>query len=70
MFILDTLVIDKALTMPMFVVIIVFVLLIGSLISLGVLRLFQQRARYGIVCFGGAVVSLTAFIFIASSWTL
>jgi len=67
---LDTLVIDKGITMPMFIVIIVFILLIGSLFSLGTLRLFQQRTRYGVICFAGAIISLIVFIFIASSWVI
>ncbi|TCZ76097.1 hypothetical protein E0485_14740 [Paenibacillus albiflavus] len=67
---LDSLTIDKAITMPMFLVIIIFILLIGTLFSLGTLRLFQQRKRFGFICFGGGIISLAAFIFIASFWVI
>jgi len=48
----------------------VFILLIFGLLSLGILRMFQQRFKYGWLCFGGAVVSFVTFIFILNKWYL
>ena len=46
----------------------VFILLIFSLLSLGILRMFQLRFRAGWVSFGGAVVSAVAFYLILDRW--
>jgi hypothetical protein len=46
----------------------VFILLIFSLLSLGILRMFQLRYRAGWLWFGGAAVSAAAFWFILEQW--
>ena len=46
----------------------VFILLIFSLLSLGILRMFQQRFRAGWISFGGAVVSAAIFFVILDRW--
>ncbi len=46
----------------LFVTGVVFILLIGSFLSLGVLRLFQQRKRQGLTYLGLSVVSLVAML--------
>ena len=46
----------------------VFILLIFSLLSLGILRMFQQRFRAGWFSFGGAVISAVAFFLILDRW--
>ncbi|CAM3118461.1 hypothetical protein PALU110988_02495 [Paenibacillus lupini] len=54
----------------LFIIGIVFLLLIFGLLSLGILRMFQQRFRYGWVCFGGAVVSFVVLMVILNKWYL
>ena len=46
----------------------VFILLIFSLLSLGILRMFQQRFRAGWLSFGGAAVCAAAFFLILDRW--
>ncbi|RAP78074.1 hypothetical protein [Paenibacillus montanisoli] len=46
----------------------VFIMLIFSLLSLGILKMFQQRFRAGWYSFAGAVVSGIAFGFILNQW--
>ncbi|AJY77292.1 hypothetical protein [Paenibacillus beijingensis] len=48
----------------------VFLLLIFSLISVGVLRMFQQRYRVAWFSFGGAAVSSIIFYLLLSGWFL
>lgn len=52
----------------LFILGVVFILLIFSLLSLGVLRMFQQRFRAGWISFGGAVVSAIVFFLILDRW--
>ncbi|RCW51241.1 hypothetical protein [Paenibacillus prosopidis] len=54
----------------LFILGIVFLLLIFGLLSFGILRMFQQKFRAGWFCFGGAVVSFGAFMFILNKWFL
>jgi len=46
----------------------VFILLIFSLLSLGILRMFQLRHRAGWLWFGGAAVSAIVFWLILDRW--
>ncbi|WP_274650429.1 hypothetical protein [Paenibacillus humicola] len=46
----------------------VFILLIFSLISLGILKMFQQQVRAGWFSFAGAAVSAVAFGIILNIW--
>ncbi|WP_308858298.1 hypothetical protein [Paenibacillus sp. R14(2021)] len=46
----------------------IFIMLFFSLLSLGVLRMFQQRFRSGAYSFIGAVVSGVVFGFILNQW--
>lgn len=46
----------------------VFILLIGGFLSLGVLRLFQQRTRQGILFLALSAVSLAALIWSMNEW--
>ncbi|WP_308634536.1 hypothetical protein [Paenibacillus silvisoli] len=46
----------------------IFIMLIFSLLSLGILRMFQQRVRAGVYSFAGAVVSGIAFGLILNQW--
>ncbi|GGD65443.1 hypothetical protein [Paenibacillus nasutitermitis] len=45
-----------------------FILLIFSLLSFGILRMFQQKIRAGWFSFAGAVVSAGAFALILDQW--
>ena len=46
----------------------VFIMLIGSFLSLGVLRMFQLRRRQGGMFLGLAVLSLVGMIFSMNTW--
>ncbi|PZD93407.1 hypothetical protein DNH61_22515 [Paenibacillus sambharensis] len=46
----------------------VFILLIFSLLSLGILRMFQLRYKAGWLSFAGAVVSSVVFGLILDRW--
>jgi hypothetical protein len=48
----------------LFVTGVVFILLIGSFLSLGVLRLFQQRKRQGIIYLVLSVVSFFVMLWV------
>jgi hypothetical protein len=52
----------------LFILGVVFILLIFSLLSFGVLRMFQQRFRAGWISFGGAVISAAVFYLILDRW--
>ncbi|MFC5701083.1 hypothetical protein ACFPVX_07295 [Cohnella faecalis] len=45
-----------------------FIMLIGSLLSLGVLRMFQQKKKPGIVMFVLAIVSFAVFVGVIDTW--
>ncbi|MCR8644805.1 hypothetical protein NV379_19315 [Paenibacillus sp. N1-5-1-14] len=66
MFTLDAAVIDPSITMPQFFIILVFVLLIGSLVSLGILRFFQANKKSGTTFIGLSAVSAAVFIFVVN----
>jgi len=65
-----TLVDVSAVSPGLFVLAAVFIMLVFSLLSLGVLSMFQQRFRRGWFSFGGAVVSAVVFGFILNAWYL
>ncbi|MFC0330726.1 hypothetical protein [Paenibacillus sepulcri] len=46
----------------------IFILLIFSLLSFGILRMFQHKIRTGWFSFAGAVVSAVAFGLILNQW--
>lgn len=54
----------------LFILGVVFLLLIFGLLSLGILRMFQQKFRVGWYCFGGALISFTGFMFVLNKWYL
>ncbi|OBR63059.1 hypothetical protein A7K91_23415 [Paenibacillus oryzae] len=54
----------------LFILGVVFLLLIFGLLSLGILRMFQQHFKFGWICFGGAVVSFALFMWILNKWYL
>ncbi|MFD0586772.1 hypothetical protein ACFQZE_02065 [Paenibacillus sp. GCM10027627] len=54
----------------LFILGVVFLLLIFGLLSFGILRMFQQRFRVGWLCFGGAIVSFSVFMYILNRWYL
>ncbi|MFK7695493.1 hypothetical protein [Paenibacillus sp. HJGM_3] len=48
----------------------IFILLILSLLSMGILRTFQQRVRPAVVFFVLSAASLVLFIWIINAWLL
>lgn len=46
----------------------IFILLIGSLLSWGVLSFFQQRVKRGAWLLAGAALSLAAMVFVFNTW--
>ncbi|BBI33046.1 hypothetical protein [Cohnella abietis] len=52
----------------LFITGIVFIMLVGSFLSLGVLRFFQLKKRQGFIYMGSSVLSLVAMIVIVSTW--
>jgi len=52
----------------LFIVGIVFILLVGGCISLGVLRFFQQRSRQGILYLAGGVASFVVMVLVVNRW--
>jgi len=52
----------------LFILGVIFILLIFSLLSLGIVRMFQQRFRAGWISFGGAAVSAIVFFLILDRW--
>ncbi|MFX3633628.1 MAG: hypothetical protein ACE3L7_25080 [Candidatus Pristimantibacillus sp.] len=54
----------------LFILGVVFLLLIFGLLSLGLLRMFQQRFRAGWISLIGAVVSFIIFMLILNRWFL
>ncbi len=62
-------VVDVSAVAPgLFVLGAIFILLIFSLLSLGILKMFQLRFRAGWLSFGGAVVSSVVFWLILEQW--
>ncbi|GIO11843.1 hypothetical protein J19TS2_13980 [Cohnella xylanilytica] len=52
----------------LFVTGVIFILLVGSLLSLGVLRFFQQRKRQGSLFMVGSVLSFVAMVLVVDRW--
>ncbi|MWC29247.1 hypothetical protein [Paenibacillus sp. MMS18-CY102] len=63
-----TLVDVSSVSPALFVLGAVFILLIFSLLSLGIVKMFQLRFRSGWYSFGGAVVSAVVFAVILNRW--
>lgn len=55
-------------SLPLFIGGSVFILLIGSFLSLGVLRMFQLRKRQGGLYFGLSALSLAGLIVSLNTW--
>ena len=58
----------SAVSPALFVTGILFILLIGGSLSLGVLRLFQSKRRQGIALLGSAAVFFTALVLVVERW--
>ncbi|MEK0314290.1 hypothetical protein [Cohnella sp. 56] len=52
----------------LFVVGVIFILLVGGLLSMSILRFFQGKKGQGWGYMAGSVVSLIAFIFVVTRW--
>ncbi|MGG1313613.1 MULTISPECIES: hypothetical protein [Cohnella] len=52
----------------LFITGVLFILLIGSLLSLGILRLFQQRKRQGGLYLLGSVLAFAVMVFVVERW--
>ncbi|MCC3373361.1 hypothetical protein [Cohnella sp. REN36] len=52
----------------LFVTGVVFILLIGGLLSMGVLRFFQVKKRQGWFFMSGSALSLAAMVLIVDRW--
>lgn len=52
----------------LFVTGIIFILLVGSLLSLGVLSFFQQHKRRGSLYFAGSVLSFVLMLWVVNRW--
>ncbi|RJE89918.1 hypothetical protein D3P07_06755 [Paenibacillus sp. 1011MAR3C5] len=52
----------------LFILGVVFILLVFGLLSLGILRMFQQKFKYGWICFAGAIVSFSVFMYVLNRW--
>ncbi|MBD3918662.1 hypothetical protein H8B09_07870 [Paenibacillus sp. PR3] len=63
-----TLVDVSSVSPALFVIGAVFIMLIFSLLSLGILKMFQLRYRSGWFSFAGAVVSAVVFGVILNTW--
>jgi hypothetical protein len=63
-----TLVDVSSVSPALFVIGAVFIMLIFSLLSLGILKMFQLRYRSGWFSFAGAIVSAVVFGVILNTW--
>lgn len=52
----------------LFIVGVIFILLVGGLLSMGILRFFQTKKGQGWAYMVGSAVSLVAFILIVNRW--
>ncbi|MBB6731603.1 hypothetical protein [Cohnella zeiphila] len=52
----------------LFVTGIIFILLVGSLLSLGVLSFFQRHKRRGSLYFAGSVLSFVLMLWVVNRW--
>lgn len=52
----------------LFVIGVIFILLVGSLFSMGVLKFFQSKKRQGTLYFGGSVLSFGLMLFVVLTW--
>ncbi|AZN42119.1 hypothetical protein [Paenibacillus albus] len=64
-----TLVDVSQISAALFVVGAVFILLFFSLLSFGIVKMFEQRIRAGVYSFVGAVVSGVTFGIILANWS-
>lgn len=54
----------------LFIIAVVFILLIFGLLSFGILKMFQQRYKFGWISFSGAAVSFIVLMVILNIWYL
>lgn len=52
----------------LFITGIIFILLVGSLLSMGVLRFFQRNKGQGYMYLAGSVVSFVLMVFVVNRW--
>lgn len=52
----------------LFIVGIVFILLVGGCLSIGVLRFFQQRKKQGVLYMAASVVSFVVMVLVVNRW--
>ncbi|MFC3800142.1 MULTISPECIES: hypothetical protein [unclassified Cohnella] len=52
----------------LFIVGVIFILLVGGLLSMGILRFFQLKKGQGWSYMIGSAVSLVAFILVVTTW--
>ncbi|TFE29867.1 hypothetical protein [Cohnella luojiensis] len=52
----------------LFVTGVIFIMLIGSFLSLGVLRFFQLKKRQGFMFLGLSALSLIALVIVINTW--
>jgi hypothetical protein len=62
----EKLTIDPSISGPLLVTILVFLLVIGSFFSMGVLRFFQQRVKSGITFMVSTAVSIAIFVYMVN----
>ncbi|WP_027085091.1 hypothetical protein [Cohnella panacarvi] len=55
-------------SLALFVTGVIFILMIGSFLSLGVLRLFQENKRQGFLFLALSVVSVAGLVFTVNTW--
>ena len=58
----------KGVSPALFITGVVFILLIGSFLSLGVMRFFQERKKQGFMFLALSVVSLAGLIVSVNTW--
>lgn len=58
----------KDISVALFITGAIFILLIGSFLSLGVLRLFQERKRQGLMFLALSVVSFVGLVVSMETW--
>lgn len=46
----------------------IFIMMVGSFLSLGVVRMFQQRKKQGFMYFALSVVSFVALVLVMNKW--
>lgn len=58
----------KGISVGLFITGALFILAIGSFLSLGVLRLFQEKKRQGLLLLGLSVISFVGLVLTMNTW--